>query len=382
MLENITSRKNNTNNEKRSSASPFLQVRGAFWVGIALLVLLLILSIVALSARVIDYAQADRRALAVRSNMDADLDIFSVYYKNAEGEITVSGFDGDKVIAPGTDAEYTIRIRNADKIALDYTLDAEIKMIGEHSLPIEVRVLDPNDVYLLGSAKEWVSIDELSNLDHKGTLGRGQALEYTFQWRWSFEGDDEYDTMLGNIADGTGIELAFALSAVANTTVGANGGFFASGMAKTVSLLIFAILLLAAIILLIVSIIKRVINASPAPTPEPTPEPMPEPEPTPAPEPKPEPKHKGFNGKMAYINLDDICAHFGAGEVITMPILKEKGLIPESAKQMKILARNGYKLEYPIIIETQGISAEARKTVLEAGGVIIITEPQRGGSVE
>lgn len=377
-------------NEKHT-ASPFLKVRGAFWVAIAILIILLLLSIVALSARVIDYAQADRRALAVRSNMDAELDVFSVQYKNSKGDITVRGLDGDKVVAPGTDVEYTIRIRNADKIALDYTLVADTKMLGEYPLPLEVRVLDPEDKYLLGSAKEWASIDELSNLLHKGTLGRGQAFEYTFQWRWSYEGDDAYDTMLGDLEDGAGIEISFALSAVANTTVGANGGFFASGMARSVLLLIFAILLLVAITLLIISIIKRaktpptpepVLEPEPEPEVEPTPVPEPQPEPVPTPTPVPEPKRKGFNGKMAYINLDDICAYFGAGDVVTLSILKDKGLLPESTKQMKVLARNGYKLEYPLIIETQGISAEARKMVIEAGGVVVIAEGRRGSDVE
>ncbi len=376
-------------NKEKQTASPFLKVREAFWVAIAILVILLLLSIVALSARVIDYAQADRRALAVRSNVDTELDVFLVQYKNSRGEITVRGLDGDKVVAPGTDIEYTIRIRNADKIALDYTLVADMKTIGEYPLPLEVRVLDPEDKYLLGSAKEWASIDELSDLLHKGTLGRGQALEYTFQWRWSYEGDDAYDTMLGNLEDGAGIEVSFTLSAVANTAVDANGGFFASGMARSVLLLIFAILLLVAITLLVISIIKRA-KTPPTPEPTPVPEPAPEVEPTldvePTPEPvhtpTPEPKRKGFNGKMAYINLDDICAHFGAGDVITLPILKDKGLIPESAKQMKVLARNGYKLEYPLIIETQGISAEARRIVVEAGGVVVIAEGRRGSDIE
>lgn len=381
----------NSNTENASGTS-FLKVRGVFWVGIAILVLLLLLSIVALSARIVDYAQADRRALSVRSNMDSELDIFSVRYKNAQGEITVEGLGGDKVIAPGTDVEYTIRIRNADRIALDYTLTADAKTHGEHPLPLEVRVLDPEDKYLLGSPTEWASIDSLRDLEHEGTLSRGEALEYTFRWRWSYEGDDEYDTMLGNLEDGAGIEVSFALSAVANTTTAANGGFFASGLARSILLLIFAILLLIAITLLIISIIKR--NANPPvvpeqpeeliPEPEPTiePEPVIEPEPTPIPTPEPPKKQVGFNGKMAYINLDIICEHFGAGEVVSLPILKKMGLIPEGAKQMKVLARNGYKLEYPLIIETQGISAEARRVVLEAGGVIIIADGTRGTEIE
>jgi ribosomal protein L15 len=55
-------------------------------------------------------------------------------------------------------------------------------------------------------------------------------------------------------------------------------------------------------------------------------------------------------------------------------VLKEKGLINPKTKQMKILARNAAMLEKSFIVETQGISAEARKYIVSAGGIVIITK--------
>lgn len=370
-------------NRNRRSGKRIPSVRSIFWVGIAILAILLVMSIIVLSACIIQHAQADRRAVLIRSSMDSELDIFSIYYKNDDGEITVCGLDGNKVIAPGTDVEYTLRIRNADTCALDYVLMSGIELTSEHELPILVRVLDPEDAYIIGSAKEWVPISSLHELEMQGTLSAGQAVEYTFQWMWRYEGgDDEYDTMLGNLEDGAGIEMSLTLSALENTDVALNGGFLATDVGRIIALIIVALLLLIAIVLLIASIIRRAKTPPTLPTPTPAPTPVIEPEPVVEPEPAPavvptpvaRQKKEGFWGKMAYVNIDVICHSFSEGEVVSLAALKRKGLLPEGTKQMKVLARNAYKLEFPITVRTQGISSEARRIILEAGGEVIITD--------
>jgi ribosomal protein L15 len=76
---------------------------------------------------------------------------------------------------------------------------------------------------------------------------------------------------------------------------------------------------------------------------------------------------------MEYINIDELERAFNSGDVITLAILKQKGLIAPSTKQMKILARNGKMLKKAFTVETQGISAEARACIKAAGGTVIIT---------
>ena len=396
---------NEIDKDKEARKKLFMRVRKCFWVAIAILIILLILSIIVLAVRMSDYFASSQREVSLNSAIHKnDLDIFDIRYKNNDGEITVEGFDGQKVVAPGTDVEYTIRVRNTDKVAIDYELLPSVEFFTEHKLPLYVRILDHNDDYILGSAKEWVEISEINGTVHRNTLLKGECVEYTFQWKWPYEqGNDEYDTLLGNL-NNAGLKVSFTVNAAANLDVNLNGGVLPSLLTSgTLGIFIFALLLLIAIILLIISIINRkmkkekpepepVIIPEPEPEPEPgpiiIPEPEPEPEPVivpviipePEPEPEPEPviipdpKKEGFYGKMAYINLDILNDHFESGDVITLSILKKKGLIHPKAKQMKVLARNGYELDKAFIIETQGVSAEARRKVKEAGGVIIITK--------
>lgn len=352
----------------------FLKVRKCFWVAIALIVLLLLISIVVLSIQIVEYAQADNRAVALKTNMSDAIDVFSIHYENEQGDITVKGNNGEKVIAPGTDVSYTIRVRNADRFAIDYFLEPRLEFSSEYQLPLLVRIIDPEDNYILGSATEWATLEELNRVSHEGTLEKSESAEYVFQWMWPYEGEDDlFDTALGGSDVDIGLSVSFELGAVANTEINANGGLVPSGMAKNIGLLLAAIILAVVCVLLILSVIKR---DKPVPVPVPEPVVIPEPEPEPALPPVilPVPAREAFSGKLAYINIDTLIEHFASGSTITLAILKQKGLIPKDAKRMKVLARNGYSLNKAFIIQAQGISAAARSMILRAGGQVEITE--------
>lgn len=226
-----------------------------FWVAIALLVILAICSTVVLSVRLYDYTKTDDRTISLKTNMDEKLDVFSVIYKDASGEVIVEGADGEKVVAPGTAVDYTVRLRNTDKTAIDYDLVPQVEFTSTHKIPIKVRLLDPEDNYLAGDAKTWIDIEELNSIEHSGTLLKGEAIEFLFQWKWPFEsGDDEYDTFLGDtvLTEDISIAVSFSVHSAANTDMDVNGGFFGSGAHDNVGLMLFLILLLAAIALLLV----------------------------------------------------------------------------------------------------------------------------------
>ena len=356
----------------------FLKVRKCFWVAIALIAILLLASIVILSIQIVEYAQADNRAVALKTNMSDAIDVFSIHYENEQGDITVKGSNGEKVIAPGTDVSYTIRVRNADRFAIDYYLEPRLEFSSEYKIPLLVRIIDPDDNYILGSATEWATLEELNQVSHKGTLEKSESAEYVFQWMWPYEGEDDlFDTALGGSDVDIGLSVSFELGAVANTEINANGGLVPSGMAKNIGLLLAAIILAVVCVLLILSVIKR-----DKPVPVPVPEPVVIPEPEPEPEPivhtppviLPVPAREAFSGKLAYINIDTLIEHFASGSTITLAILKQKGLIPKDAKRMKVLARNGCDLRKAYTVETQGISAKAEQIIIRAGGSVIITE--------
>ena len=352
------------------------KVRKCFWVAIALIILLLLISLVVLSIQIVEYAQADNRAVALKTNMSESIDVFSIHYENEQGDITVKGSNGDKVIAPGTDVSYTIRVRNADRFAIDYFFEPRLEFSSEYELPLLVRILDPEDNYILGSATRWATLDELNEVSHKGTLAKSESAEYVFQWMWPYEGEDDlFDTTLGGSEVDIGLSISFELGAVANTEISANGGLVPSGVAKNIGLMVAAIVLAVVCVLLILSVLKRE-HTAPVPVPEPVVIPEPEPEPVVITPPVilPIPAREAFAGKVAYINIDTLEDHFASGDTITLAILKQKGLIPKDAKRMKVLARNGYDLRKAFTVETQGISATARQIITRAGGSVVITE--------
>ena len=357
-----------------------------FWTAFAILVILFIISTVVLSIRLYDYIKVDDREVLLKSTMDESLDVFAIEYENESGEITVKGAEGQKVIAPGTDIEYTLRIRNKDNVALDYSFTPVLEHTSEHKLPIVVRLLSPNDDYLIGNETTWVKIDELGDKEFSGTILKDESLEYVFQWKWPYEsGDDAYDSFLGSNAESgdVGLDVSFTVHAEANTSAAANGGIFASPAGRFIVILIIAILLAIAITLLLIYIIKKY-REKPVEVPVPVveepvvEEPVVE-EPAPAPAPAPAPvKKPGFYGKMAFVNIDTLEALFNDGDRITIGILKEKGVIPADAKQMKLLARDADKLTKAFIIETQGVSQNAAIAIRLAGGSVIIAEPDTG----
>ena len=248
-LDNTVNQNENTRFKKR-----------IFGTALIILILLTLLSAILLTIRLINYISVDDREVMLESGFDKPLDIFSVQYKNSSGEITVSGMDGQKVVAPGTAVDYTIRLRNKDKTAIDYELVPTVTFTSEHVIPIEVRMLDYDGNYIIGDAKTWVAASELTAVSDSRTLVKGESAEYIFEWRWEFEsGNDEYDTFLGDIpnAENVGLTVKFELHAEANTDIGANGGVIKSGLGDIIIPGIAFILLIVAIVLLIIYLKKK-----------------------------------------------------------------------------------------------------------------------------
>ena len=256
----------NMNNGGRSNTS----ANKVFWTAVAILVLLFIFSTVMLSIRLYDFAMAAERVLSIKSNTDSHFDIFSMQYENATGEVTVIGAEGEKVSAPGTDVEYTIRLRKNDKVALDYEVLPIAEFTSNHEIPIQVRVLGPQD-YLAGDAKTWIPFEELNGSSDKATLKKGESVEYVFQWRWPFEsGDDAHDTFLGDnvFAETIGVMVSFDVYATANTALSDNGGLLGRVYGDTSFYFIFSIILLIAIIILVVYKLAKKRNNRPDPDEE------------------------------------------------------------------------------------------------------------------
>ena len=132
--------------------------------------------------------------------MEADEEIFKLSYDET-GKITVDGTD-DKVFAPGTSNVYQFTLANTGDVAVDYYMEIEAYYTGTDLwIPIEARVWDYNNRYLLGSSDKKVDALELNTVEDRGELGAGRYAVYNLEWEWPFERDDDiYDTMLGDLA--------------------------------------------------------------------------------------------------------------------------------------------------------------------------------------
>ena len=151
------------------------------------------------------------------------VEIFRVSYENGEGKITVQSGKGDKVIAPGTSNDYAFTLKNTGKESLDYTLEMEAYFSNEEfAIPVVVRLLDYQGTYLLGDGDNYTDVLDLNQVNESGSLSAGYIAPYTLQWQWPFEGDDAYDTLLGNMAVDEDLTLTIVIRTVAE--YGGEGG--------------------------------------------------------------------------------------------------------------------------------------------------------------
>lgn len=145
-----------------------------------------------------------------------DVEIFKFSYKNGEGKVTVDGV-GDKVIAPGTQNDYTFTLENSGTVALDYTMEMEAYFSNEeYAIPVTVRLIEKNGGYIIGNDETREDVLALNNVYTEATLGAGRYATYTLDWEWAFEIDDEFDTMLGNLAaEGEDLSLTIVIRTIA-----------------------------------------------------------------------------------------------------------------------------------------------------------------------
>lgn len=162
------------------------------------------------------------------------INLFSTQYNGIGRDITVESSDGDRLIAPGTEGEYTFTLKNTGNVAMDYqvAMDAELHInnyqIDLENFPLGIRLRHYSGEYLLGDEDTWVAISKLEDYATKDTLAVNHYAWYTIEWKWLFEEDavddhdhlhinagDELDTILGNITVDTPVNLSVSISTLA-----------------------------------------------------------------------------------------------------------------------------------------------------------------------
>lgn len=197
-------------------------------------------------------------------SIETDISIFRATYSNESEEITVRSLGGDKVVAPGTTNSHKIRIRNTGNCALDYELNVKDlfpNTAQDREVPIEIRMTDYRGNYVLGGKSKWVSLEDLDVVCDTGTVGKGNYVYYTLEWRWPYEVDentDIYDTLLGTLSNSEKIECGITLKTTAemNPNPNAEGGFWTPQTGDYMNAILWISLSGVALLLLILLLFK------------------------------------------------------------------------------------------------------------------------------
>lgn len=195
---------------------------------------------------------------------ETDVEIFNVSYENSNGGITVSGQgnNADKLIAPGTSNKYSFTLANTGDVPLGYNLNMESWITGtEFEIPVKVRVWDYENNYLSGSVDETVSVKELNNVSQDGILGSGRYAVYTLEWEWPYEqGNDDFDTMLGNLAVNNELALHIRINTTASYNddpEADNSGILPPQTGDGFNIKLYSVIIVSALLILFISFVIR-----------------------------------------------------------------------------------------------------------------------------
>lgn len=147
------------------------------------------------------------------------VNIFQSAYNNENGAPTVVSQDGTKVVAPGTISTYRFTMCNSGNMAVLYETDLDfIFKIGTevqktYNFPMKVRLRNAGGDYLIGGENEWVNVKDATLNRHVSLLGAFSYETFTLELLWEFEGgNDELDTLYGNLAAQKGVTLTLGIN--------------------------------------------------------------------------------------------------------------------------------------------------------------------------
>ena len=186
-----------------------------------------------------------------------EIQVFYAKYSK-DGKITVKSDFGDKVVAPGTENSYDLYVRNVGKVPISYILEAESRITVDVNgkqieIPVEASFYTPHGSYLLGGEESLDHLGKLDGVKDSSSLSPEHQAKYTLCWSWPFDGDDELDTLLGNLAaEGEEFTVKVAFNVTAAYDPDAAGGAPMTGDSSAIGLWValFVISTFALIILL------------------------------------------------------------------------------------------------------------------------------------
>lgn len=190
-----------------------------------------------------------------------EIHVFYAEYDN-DGKITVKSDFGDKVVAPGTENSYDLYVRNVGKVPISYILEAESRITvdvngKQTEIPIEASFYTPSSSYLLGGEESLENLGKLDGVKDGSGLSPQHQAKYTLCWSWPFDGDDEFDTLLGNLAaEGEELTVKVAFNVTAAYDPNAAGGSLMTGDSSNIGLWV-ALFIISTFTLIILLFLRK-----------------------------------------------------------------------------------------------------------------------------
>lgn len=202
-----------------------------------------------------------------------EIQVFYAEY-GKDGEITVKSDFGDKVVAPGTENSYNLYVRNVGKVPISYILEAESRITvdvnGQQTeIPIEASFYTPRSSYLLGGEESLENLGKLDGVKDSSGLSPEHQAKYTLCWSWPFDGDDEFDTLLGNLAaEGEELTVKVAFNVTAAYNPNAGGGSPITGGSSNIGLWVALFVISTFTLIILLFLRKREQDEENAQTPK------------------------------------------------------------------------------------------------------------------
>lgn len=201
------------------------------WIFLLLLLILVFLTFGILISRLYDYAPIDSNTVFLVDetpeltasdeeqiwSTETKINLFKSSYTNEDGKINIQSKNEDKIIAPGTYNIYNFNLKNTGNVPVDYALDLDAFLLINNepqslsSFPIVARIKSNDSVYLLGNENYWASLQALNEFLDEQTLSENHYANYTLEWKWNFNGNNNIDTKYGTMALNNDISLTIKI---------------------------------------------------------------------------------------------------------------------------------------------------------------------------
>ena len=138
-------------------------------------------------------------------DIDAALDpAYKGTHTQASGNVVNDVLKDTRLLYPGVEGEYKFTLKNPETFPIEWRLTIQDENLKQ--IPLKYRILRGGIGYVVGNATDWVPIPTAGIVYPSATgfekLNRLGTEDFTLEWKWDIDEDDDRDTGLGGESGG------------------------------------------------------------------------------------------------------------------------------------------------------------------------------------